>query len=121
MKMHEKIKKLRKDRGWSQGELAEKLGVHTTHVSRLETGRYAPSLELMKKIAELFEVTTDYLLYESVDNQGPVNLQDKSLLERMKLIESLEEHDRKVIMGVMDAFLTRQQMWNVLNKVRNTV
>ena len=121
MKMNEKIKKLRKDRGWSQAELAEKLGVHLTHISRLETGRYAPSLELMKKLAELFEVTTDYLLYESVDNQGPINLQDKTILERMKLIEALEEQDRKIILGVVDAFLTKQQMWNVLNKVRTTV
>jgi transcriptional regulator with XRE-family HTH domain len=110
----EKIKKLRKDRKWSQGQLAEMLGVHVTHVSRIETGRYAPSLELLKKLAETLDVTTDFLLYESTSDQGSVMLEDKSLYERMKLIEELEERDRAVILGVIEAFLTKHHMREVL-------
>jgi hypothetical protein len=34
----------------------------------------------------------------------------------MKLIDELEEKDREIIQGVVDAFLVKQQMWNVLNK-----
>ena len=116
MKMSEKIKVLRKQRKWSQGDLADKLGVHITHISRIETGRYPPSLKLLKKIAELFEVTTDYLLYDSVDNVGPLNLGDKTLYEKMKLIENLDDKDRTIILGVIDAFLVKRQMWSVLNK-----
>lgn len=116
MTLGEKIKKLRKARQWAQSELADQLSVHVTHVSRLETDRYAPSLDLLRKIAEVFEVTTDYLLYEQIDNVGPVNLKDKPLFEKMKLVDELEEPDRKVIHGVIDAFLTKRQMWNVLNR-----
>ena len=116
MKMSEKIKKHRKEKKWSQAELAEKLGVHTTHISRLETGKYTPSLELLKKVAELFEATTDYLLYEDMDSTDPLNLADKTLYERMKLIESLDDKDQEIILGVVDAFLTKQRMWNVLNR-----
>jgi transcriptional regulator with XRE-family HTH domain len=116
MNMNEKFKILRKRKKWSQAELAEKLEVHITHISRLETGRYTPSLKLMKKLAELYEVTTDYLLYDEIDNVGPINLEDKSLFEKMKLIDKLEEKDRRVIVGVIDAFLVKQQMWTVLNK-----
>ena len=116
MKMNEKIKVLRKERNWSQSDLAEKIDVHITHISRLETGRYTPSLKLLKKLAELFEVTTDYLLYESVDNLGPINLEDKTLYEKMKLIENLNDSDRTIILGVIDAFLVKHQMWDVLNK-----
>ena len=99
-----------------QAELAQKLGVHTTHLSKIETGRYMPSLELLMKIAEVFEVTTDFLLYDNMDNIGPLNLQDKTLYEKMKLVDDLDEKDRLIIHGVIDAFLTKQQMWNVLNK-----
>jgi len=114
--MHDKIKKLRKERKLGQAELAQKLGVHTTHLSKIETGRYMPSLELLMKIAEVFEVTTDFLLYDNMDNIGPLNLQDKTLYEKMKLVDDLDEKDRLIIHGVIDAFLTKQQMWNVLNK-----
>jgi transcriptional regulator with XRE-family HTH domain len=116
MTIGEKIKNLRKNKKWSQAELAGRVGVHVTHISRLETERYAPSLDLLKKLAEAFEVTTDYLLYESADNIGPLNFKDKTLYEKMKLIDTLEEADRSVISGVIDAFLTKHQMWQVLNK-----
>lgn len=116
MSLGNKIKKLRKEKHWSQLELAEKLEVHVTHISRLETDRYNPSLELLKKLAELFEVTTDYLLYENSLNTGPINLKDKSLYEKIKLIDELEDSDKAILNGVIDAFITKRQMWRVLNK-----
>lgn len=46
---------LRADRGWSQGDLAEKLGVSRQTVNALERGKYDPSLPLAFKIARLFK------------------------------------------------------------------
>jgi transcriptional regulator with XRE-family HTH domain len=119
MKLGDKIKKMRKDRKWSQAELAEKLIIHVTHVSRIETERFTPSLDLLKKLSEVFEVTADYLVFDSMENVGPINLKDKTLYEKMKLVDELEEKDRTIIHGVIDAFLVKQQMWNVLNKQIN--
>jgi putative transcriptional regulator len=45
---------LRAERDWSQGELAERLGVSRQTVNALETGKYDPSLPLAFKIADLF-------------------------------------------------------------------
>jgi putative transcriptional regulator len=45
---------LRAERGWSQGDLAERLGVSRQTVNALERGRYDPSLPLAFKIARLF-------------------------------------------------------------------
>jgi len=53
---------LRKAKGWSQKELADKLGVHMTHVARLETGVYRPSIELVQQLMALFHVTADELI-----------------------------------------------------------
>lgn len=119
MRLGDKIKMLRKNKKWSQAELAERIGVHVTHISRLETERYTPSLEMLKKLAAAFEVTTDYLVFEDMENIGPINFKDKTLYEKMKLIDELEEKDRTVIQGVIDAFLVKKQMWNVLNKQIN--
>ena len=53
--MKNRLRILRAERGWSQADLAERLGVSRQTVNALETGRYDPSLPLAFKIARLFE------------------------------------------------------------------
>jgi len=52
--VNNRLKVLRAERGWSQGDLADRLGVSRQSVNAIETGRYDPSLPLAFKIAELF-------------------------------------------------------------------
>ena len=52
--MTNRLRVLRAERGWSQGELAERLEVSRQSVNAIETGRYDPSLPLAFRIAELF-------------------------------------------------------------------
>lgn len=52
--MKNNLKDLRADRGWSQGDLAEQLGVSRQTVNALENGKYDPSLPLAFKIADTF-------------------------------------------------------------------
>jgi putative transcriptional regulator len=48
------VRELRAERGWSQGDLGEQLGVSRQSVNAIETGKYDPSLPLAFKIARLF-------------------------------------------------------------------
>lgn len=52
--MKNRLPKLRESRGWSQGQLAEQLGVSRQTINAIETGKYDPSLPLAFKIARLF-------------------------------------------------------------------
>jgi putative transcriptional regulator len=52
--MNNLVRELRTDRGWSQGDLADKLEVSRQTVNAIETGRYDPSLPLAFGIARLF-------------------------------------------------------------------
>jgi putative transcriptional regulator len=52
--MHNALKVLRAERDWSQGNLAEHLGVSRQTVNAIETGKYDPSLPLAFRIARLF-------------------------------------------------------------------
>jgi len=62
-----KVLELRKRAGWSQAGLAQKLGLASQgSVSKLESGRKMPSLDLAVEIADLFQVSTDYLLRETI-------------------------------------------------------
>ena len=52
--MHNRLKDLRAEHGWSQAFLAEKLEVSRQSVNAIETGKYDPSLPLAFRIAKLF-------------------------------------------------------------------
>ena len=62
MEFNEKLQNLRKQRGLTQEELAEKLYVSRTAISKWESGRGYPNIESLKAIAKFFEVTVDELL-----------------------------------------------------------
>ncbi|HEK0907006.1 MULTISPECIES: helix-turn-helix transcriptional regulator [Pseudomonas] len=57
--MNNRIRELRSGRGWSQAELAERLGVSRQTVNAIETGRYDPSLPLAFSIAGVFELSIE--------------------------------------------------------------
>ena len=57
-----RIKKLRKENGLKQEQLAEKINVSTTHLYRMETGVSAGSMDLIVEIAAHFDVSLDYLV-----------------------------------------------------------
>ena len=62
MEFNEKLQELRKQRGLTQEELAEKLYVSRTAISKWESGRGYPNIESLKAIAKFFSVTVDDLL-----------------------------------------------------------
>jgi putative transcriptional regulator len=54
--MRNRLKVLRAERDWTQGDLAEKLEISRQSVNAIETGKYDPSLPLAFRIADLFEM-----------------------------------------------------------------
>lgn len=59
----DRVRRLRKSRGWDQAELGEQVGVDRPSVSNWERGVFTPSGENLIRLAGVFGVTTDYLLY----------------------------------------------------------
>jgi transcriptional regulator with XRE-family HTH domain len=77
MIMADKITLQRKKNGWSQEELAERLDVSRQSVSKWESAQSAPDLSKVIAMAELFGVSTDYLLM----GRDYVNLHSRKRLE----------------------------------------
>lgn len=76
MNMAERIQHLRKSRGFSQEELADRVGVSRQAVSKWESGQSMPDLEKVISMSELFGVTTDYILRGSEGTElGKQNMQ----------------------------------------------
>jgi len=62
MNFSERLKKEREKKGWSQAELAEKIHVSRQSVSKWETGKNYPSIEVIIDLSDLFGITIDELL-----------------------------------------------------------
>ena len=72
MRLPDKIITLRKARGWSQEEFAEKLDVSRQAISRWENGTALPDAQNILQISKLFGVTTDYLLNDDYESDGDI-------------------------------------------------
>ena len=70
MTLAEKIINLRKQKGWSQEELAEKLDVTRQSVSKWESAQSLPDIAKILQMSELFGVTTDYLLKDNEEQEN---------------------------------------------------
>ena len=64
--MNNRLRELRDVKGWSQGELAERLEVSRQTVNALETGKYDPSLPLAFRIARLFDARIEDIFFPDV-------------------------------------------------------
>jgi len=62
--LENRLKAMREARGWSQGELARRLGVSRQTINAVETDKYDPSLPLALRMAKLFQVTVPELFVD---------------------------------------------------------
>lgn len=114
-RLSDKLKKLRHDRGWSQGQLAKKLGVNTQRISKYERGIITPPTVMMVKIASTYDVSLDYLL-GSESNTAVSKITNQALLKRIEQIEHLSENDQKVLTILLDAFIKKRKFETFLKE-----
>ena len=98
MILADKIVENRKKNGWSQEELADKLGVSRQSVSKWESAQAIPDMKKILQLAEVFNVTTDYLLKDEIED-APA--QEQPAYDA----DLAEENVRKVSMEEANAFL----------------
>ena len=59
------VQQIRRERGWSQEELAFESGLHRTYISGIERGARNPTVLVLGKLAEALDVSPDRLLQDS--------------------------------------------------------
>jgi transcriptional regulator with XRE-family HTH domain len=116
MNLNEKIRKLRTEKKWSQAELAEKLDITPGHITRLETGKFTPSTEVVRKLSRIFDVSADFLLDDSIDNEYDQNVINSPLMKRIQLISSLDKQQQEAIMTIIDSMIKEKKMRDILNQ-----
>ncbi|MDT1944367.1 helix-turn-helix domain-containing protein [Carnobacterium maltaromaticum] len=92
-----RLKELRTERKWLQKDVAEKIGVGRTTYAMYEQGKREPDNLTLQKIAELFEVSADYLLGRNNTEKKYYNLnnieKNDIAIQADKLLEGIETGD----------------------------
>ncbi len=106
MKLGELLAKLRKERGILQKELANYLNVTVATISNYEKGVHAPDYETLIKLADFFDVSTDYLL-QRTDYRSSISTLNERLLVDYKvcdLLNAILELDQKSMTALVDYY-----------------
>lgn len=110
MTVGEKIKQLRKDKGLQQKAVATDVGLDQSNYNKVENGKREPSVEVLQKLSVILGVTVDELLNLDENKQPtPVTVEDKTVSEKIRLVEQLEEEDKNVIYKMLDTMLTKKK------------
>lgn len=104
-KFGDNLKKIRTAKNISQQELADLIGIHSTHVSRYERSMASPSIDVAKKMAEALNVSVDTLIYGPQDEKAKNNLKDSDLLNMFTKVQQLDKQDVTTVKQLLKAFL----------------
>jgi transcriptional regulator with XRE-family HTH domain len=108
----DRLRELRTEAGWSQAELAERIDSDGRQVSRYEGGKVAPGLDAVVRIAEVFNVSVDYLVIPDATRR-PLHQADPIADEfstRLPDLAALDPTDRAAVLKVLDAFVTKSKL-----------
>jgi len=117
MSFGEKIKQLRKEKGWSQDKLGELTKIHGRHIGKYESGQVMPTAEAIIKISKAFTVTTDYLLLDNneTNEKSLPNIKDRLLLKEFEEVEKMKDEDKAVVLSLIDAYIKKNQISSILS------
>ena len=104
----QRLARLRKERGYTQVELAEKTGTRQVLISAYETDRAALSAEMAVRFALALEVSTDELLHPNVKKRSTAKPSLK-VMRRLEQIEALPLYEQRALLTTIDKFLAAAQ------------
>ena len=116
MSLEKTIQTIRIEKGLKQIEVATHIGVDKSTYSKIEKGLRALTIDELKKMASLFNMTTDQILYFDGGIPEPIIFEDKEANEQLKLISQLDEDDKQVIFKIIDKMLTTKKFKDFFDK-----
>ncbi len=104
MSFPERFIQLRKSNKLTQQSMADRIGIHVTQVKRYEAGTAQPSLEIIKKIALSFNMTTDSLIFEEDERQL-----NEDLFLKFEAVQQMSAADQETIKSLLEGMILKHQ------------
>lgn len=114
------IKAVRLSKGLQQKEVASMTGISLTQYGRIENGATKASAVSLAIIAKALEVPTDVLFFgETVktEQEEPIVLKDKELIEKMKQLDKLSDKDKELAHELLDLILAKMKFKELAGKL----
>lgn len=77
------------------------------------SGGAVPSSEVLNKLADALNTTTDYLMNGNTEEKAKASLKDSELLQQFKAVEELDDKDKSTIKDIIDAFIKRSRLKSI--------
>jgi transcriptional regulator with XRE-family HTH domain len=100
----EHLAALRKQKGLTQQQLAEKIGVHVVQLRRYEAGSSQPTLDVIRAMALALGISADELLFDK-DERGPSD----DLKLQFEAVSRFDPESKKVVQQVLDSMILQQE------------
>lgn len=108
MSFGKRLLEARKNKGLSQEDLASQLGTKGPAIGRYERDEMKPSIDVAAKIANILDVSLDWLV-------GHTDMElDSKMLERIQEVTQMKDKDREHVFAMLDAFIKQTKLQNVL-------
>lgn len=104
------LKRYRIEKNFSQQELAEAIGMHSTHVSRYERNLTAPSIDVVKKIVEVLDISIDTLIYGEENERAKGSINDSELLNMFAKVQQLPNKQKDTVKDFLSAFIFKTDL-----------
>ena len=117
MNIAEKMKRLRKEQDMSQAQLAEKIGADARRISLYENNKNIPGTDVLTRIANVFNVSLDYLVKENVDNMATTPIRDEQLLKQFEEIDKMAEEEKEHIKFLIQAVIDKNRFMQLAQAV----
>jgi len=111
----DRLKQLRIQKGLSQAELGNSIGLHYNHISRYERGESKPTAKSLKALAECLGVSTDYLYDGQEEDAAFADFKDRDLLNLFKKVENLSDKDKEMVKTFLEALVTNRSIKQLAN------
>lgn len=110
MNIGERIKELRSKKKLTQSELAEQVGLSYIQIGRYEKHKSRPSSDVLQKLADTLDTTTDYLMNGNSEEIASGKITDRDLIDLFKAVEELDSSDQELVKTFLDALITKRKV-----------
>ena len=100
-----RIQELRKQIGLTQAQLAAKIEISHTQLTRYESKNIQPPADALQRLANVFDVSIDYLVNGNKSDKVEQTLKDAELIKQFKQLDKMPEDEKKSILKVLNALI----------------
>ena len=104
MSFSDRLRKIRRDRGLTQVQMADLMGVHLNTIKKYEVANAQPSMDVLKKIAVSLSVTTDELIFDK-DEREP----NQDLRLAFEAVSHMNPEDKQTVISLIEGMILKHQ------------